>query len=176
MTYTMKEALQPCVGPPLYGADEAPPNGSLELDHQMGCIVRGAYATMAGQISPPVKTDDLTSPSIQRNGMNPVERGCKITDFGAVDGNRTSDAHTNAAALQAALGICERITVPKGTFKIAPVTLPSNRILFLEAGSSLVGSDRWQDYGVTKFMPPIHLPSWAIEMICWLRYRSTQSV
>ena len=93
----------------------------------------------------PLKADDAAA-----------SRGCSITDFGALDGNRTSDARKNAAALQAALGICEQVTVPAGgTFKIAPVTLPSNRVLFLEAGSSLVGSDKWQDYGVTLFMPPM---------------------
>jgi hypothetical protein len=42
-----------------------------------------------------------------------------------------------------------------GVYKIAPVTLPSDRVLFLEEGSSLVGSDRWQDYGVTRFLPPM---------------------
>jgi hypothetical protein len=41
----MKAALDPCVSEtaPLYGADDAPPAGSLELDHQLGCIVKRAY-------------------------------------------------------------------------------------------------------------------------------------
>lgn len=48
------------------------------------------------------------------------------------------------------------MSVPAGgVYKIAPVTLPSDRVLFLEEGSSLVGSDRWQDYGVTRFLPPM---------------------
>lgn len=38
-------------------------------------------------------------------------------------------------------------------FKIAPITLPSHRTLFLGRGAVLVGSDRWQDYGITPFLP-----------------------
>ena len=99
--------------------------------------IEAAYDTGLREL----KTDDL--------------RGCRITDFGAVPGNRSSDARRNAAAIQAALGICERVTVPAGAYKIAPVTLPSNRVLFLEADSTLVGSDQWRDYGVTRFLPPM---------------------
>ena len=43
--------------------------------------------------------------------------------------------------------------VPAGTFKIVPVVLPSHRVLWLDAGAALVGSDVWQDYGATPFMP-----------------------
>ena len=41
----MKAALDPCpsVKAPLYGGDDAPPAGSLELDYQLGCIVKRAY-------------------------------------------------------------------------------------------------------------------------------------
>ena len=64
MTYTMKAALQPCLHPPLYGADEyddsTPAGGSRQLDHQMGCIVRRAYGVMArANASLPQKTDDV---------------------------------------------------------------------------------------------------------------------
>jgi hypothetical protein len=52
MTYTMKAALGPCRGAPLYGrtdvADDTPGSeGSLELDHQLGCIVRRNYGAMS---------------------------------------------------------------------------------------------------------------------------------
>ena len=41
----MKAALDPCLAEnaPLYGGDDAPPGGGLELDHQLGCIVKRAY-------------------------------------------------------------------------------------------------------------------------------------
>ena len=88
----------------------------------------------------------------------PTRRGgrCDISSFGAVDGNRTADAPGNAAAIQAALAVCARVVVPAGrTFKIAPVELPSHRVLELEHGSALVGSDDWSHYGTTRFMPPM---------------------
>ena len=126
-----------------------------------------------GRPCPLLKTDDAAAPTGHKTNTAGVDAAavafetavsateirtdarCRITDFGAVDGNRSADARKNAAAIQAALEICERVAVPAGTYKIAPVTLPSNRELFLEAGSSLVGSDQWQDYGVTRFLPPM---------------------
>jgi len=78
---------------------------------------------------------------------------CTITAFGAVGGNRSSDAVANAAAVQAAFAACDRVRVPPGVFKIAPIELPSHSTLWLDSGASLVGSDVWQDYGVTYFMP-----------------------
>ena len=52
MTYTMKAALEPCTEAPLYGhaaiSDSTPgADGSLELDHQLGCIVRRNYGAMS---------------------------------------------------------------------------------------------------------------------------------
>ena len=52
MTYTMKAALEPCTEAPLYGrtelSDSTPgAEGSLELDHQLGCIVRRNYGAMS---------------------------------------------------------------------------------------------------------------------------------
>lgn len=80
--------------------------------------------------------------------------GCSIADFGAVPGNRTTDAARNTAAISAALVQCERVDVPSGSaFKVLPFVIPSHRVLHLEAGASLVGSDVWQDYGITAFMP-----------------------
>ena len=85
----------------------------------------------------------------------PPSHGCTITAFGAVAGNRSSDAPANAKALQAALDSpgCTLVRIPAGTFKMLPVTLPSHTVLYLATGASLVGSDAWQDYGVTHFMP-----------------------
>ena len=80
---------------------------------------------------------------------------CSVTEFGAVAGNRSSDARRNADALQLALASCELVRIPPGTFKLLPVTLPSHRVLFLDAGASLVGSEVWQDYGSTLFLPPM---------------------
>lgn len=100
-----------------------------------------------------VKTDDnlLGNRSRQQHGSR-----CDITSFGAVDGNHTSDALKNSAAVRAALMECDRVVVPAGrTFKLAPVELPSHRILELEQGSALVGSDDWRHYGTTQFMPPM---------------------
>ena len=88
-------------------------------------------------------------------GSSAAVGNCSITDFGAVAGNRSSDARANAAALQAALASCELVRVPAGAFKLLPVRLPSHRVLFLDAGASLVGSEAWQDYGVTRFLPPM---------------------
>eukprot|EP00936_MAST-01D_sp_MAST-1D-sp1_P000893 g893.t1 len=81
--------------------------------------------------------------------------GCTITDFGAVSGNHSSDARKNTDALQLALATCELVHVPAGVFKLLPITLPSHRILFLDAGAMLVGSESWQNYGVTDFLPPM---------------------
>jgi hypothetical protein len=39
MTYTLKSALAPCVGGPLFGG---------ELQHSLGCVVGHAYAAIAG--------------------------------------------------------------------------------------------------------------------------------
>jgi hypothetical protein len=57
MTYTMKAALQPCVAPPLFGPDATAANGSLQLDHQMGCIVQRAYGAMS-RANVSLKSDD----------------------------------------------------------------------------------------------------------------------
>lgn len=95
----------------------------------------------------------LLGPPSQRRGRGPR---CDITSFGAVDGNRTSDAPKNSAAMTAALAECDWVVVPAGrTFKLAPVELPSHRVLELEEGSTLVGSDDWSHYGTTRFMPPM---------------------
>jgi polygalacturonase len=80
---------------------------------------------------------------------------CVITDFGAVAGNKSTDAKTNTLAIQQALTQCEAVVVPKGAFKILPITIPSHRILRLDSAGSLVGSDVWQEYGTTRFMPPM---------------------
>jgi polygalacturonase len=81
---------------------------------------------------------------------------CSITDHGAVPGNRTADARRNAAALQSALAACSTVTVPRGVFKVAPVSLPSHSTLSLDAGAVLAGSDNWRDYlPAVHFMPPM---------------------
>ena len=72
---------------------------------------------------------------------------------GLVGGNATAAARHNARALQTALAECYTVVVEAGTFKIAPITLPSHRTLFLDHGAALVGSDAWEDYGVTPFLP-----------------------
>jgi polygalacturonase len=55
-----------------------------------------------------------------------------------------------------ALVECDRVVVSAGrTYKIAPVLLPSHRVLELQDGSTLVGSDEWSHYGTTRFMPPM---------------------
>lgn len=82
-----------------------------------------------------------------------TDTGCSITEFGAVAGNRSADARANADAIQTALTRCQFVRVPAGAFKILPVLIPSHRVLYLDAGASLVGSDVWGDYGVTYFMP-----------------------
>eukprot|EP00035_Acanthoeca_spectabilis_P038965 m.57811 g.57811 ORF g.57811 m.57811 type:complete len:472 (+) comp9377_c0_seq1:1197-2612(+) len=79
--------------------------------------------------------------------------GCKITDFGAKCGNSTADAHTNTAAIERALAQCSTVVVPPGAFKVLPFAIPSHRVLYLESSGVLVGSDVWQDYGVTGFLP-----------------------
>ena len=81
---------------------------------------------------------------------------CSITDHGAVPGNATADARRNAAAVQAALAACSTVTVPRGVFKLAPVSLPSFSTLSLDAGAVLAGSDDWRDYlPAIHFMPPL---------------------
>ena len=101
--------------------------------------------------------EPMTSAADQVLGWSSQRRPrCDITSFGAVDGNRTSDALKNSAAMSAALAECDCVVVPAGrTFKLAPVELPSHRILELQQGSSLVGSDDWTHYGTTRFMPPM---------------------
>lgn len=80
---------------------------------------------------------------------------CTITSYGAVPGNRTADARNNTLALEAALSSCELVRVPSGAFKVLPFEIPSHRVLYLSAGSTLVGSDAWEDYGETRFLPPM---------------------
>ena len=79
-----------------------------------------------------------------RPSLTNGDGGCEITAHGAVPGNRSEDARANALAVQSALRLCDLVRVPKGTFKIAPVVLPSHRTLWLDDGASLVGSDVWQ--------------------------------
>ena len=43
MTYTLKSAMEPCVGGPLFGD---------ELQHSLGCIVANAYGALAGVVPP----------------------------------------------------------------------------------------------------------------------------
>ena len=83
-------------------------------------------------------------------------RSCSIVAYGAQPGNRTADAVSNARAIQRALASCGKVTVPAGgVFKLTPIVLPSHTELFLERGSSLVGSERWQDYGIGHMLPPL---------------------
>ncbi len=114
--------------------------------------VAAGVSTISHQSNGMKSDDNLLS---KRSKQQRVGR-CDITSFGAVDGNHTSDALKNSAAIRAALMECDRVVVPAGrTFKLAPVELPSNRILELEQGSALVGSDDWTHYGTTHFMPPM---------------------
>lgn len=80
---------------------------------------------------------------------------CSIIDYGAVAGNRTSDARPNGVAVQRALDNCTHVVVPAGVFKLTPVTIPSHTVLELSKGSVLSGSDEWRDYlPAIHFMPP----------------------
>lgn len=82
-----------------------------------------------------------------------LKESCLVTQFGAVPGNRSSDAKTNTAAMSRALATCTMVVVPTGIFKVLPFTIQSHRVLYLHAGASLVGSDVWADYGITYFLP-----------------------
>lgn len=105
---------------------------------QLAASLSIVLAAVAGAVA-------LGSPSLLSGILiNGVDGGCDITAHGAVAGNRSADAAANAAAVQAALLLCDRVRVPRGTFKIAPVVLPSHRTLWLDEGASLVGSDVWQ--------------------------------
>jgi polygalacturonase len=97
-----------------------------------------------------VATDPATTSSSSNRSS------CTITDFGAVSGNKTADAKRNQLAVQAALAQCDKVVIPAGSaFKIAPIVIPSHTVLHLEEGSSLVGSDDWHHYGITRFLPPM---------------------
>lgn len=80
---------------------------------------------------------------------------CTIVDHGAKPGNNTADAVANAEAIQRALASCAKVTVPSGAFKITPIVLPSHSELHLEHGATLVGSERWRDYGRSHMLPPM---------------------
>lgn len=81
---------------------------------------------------------------------------CTIDEHGAVSGNRTADAPKNAAAVQQALASCRTVVVPAGkTYKLAPVTIPANRTLFLDTQSQLMASDDPTHYALAHFLPPL---------------------
>jgi hypothetical protein len=46
MTYTLKSALAPCAGAPLF--PRAAADANLQREHEMGCIVSASYAALAG--------------------------------------------------------------------------------------------------------------------------------
>lgn len=89
------------------------------------------------------------------SGLPGSSSGCSIIDHGAKPGNATADAVANAQAIQRALASCAKVTVPAGAFKITPIVLPSHSELYLEHGASLVGSERWRDYGRSHMLPPM---------------------
>jgi polygalacturonase len=80
---------------------------------------------------------------------------CSIVDYGARAGNLTAHAVDNARAIQQALASCGKVIVPAGVFKLTPIILPSHTVLYLEEGSTLVGSEHWQDYGTSHMLPPL---------------------
>eukprot|EP00040_Diaphanoeca_grandis_P001159 m.17629 g.17629 ORF g.17629 m.17629 type:complete len:503 (+) comp11593_c0_seq1:75-1583(+) len=98
--------------------------------------------------------DEQSFGSIVATGRPFNQSTCNVVDFGAIPGNRSSDAIANAHAIQRALDTCDVVSVPLGVFKITPITIPSNTQLWLQSGAVLVGSDIWTDYSLVHFMPP----------------------
>lgn len=97
-----------------------------------------------------------SSPTPQAPAPGRRGRACSIVAHGALPGNNTADAVANARAIQRALASCGRVTVPAGlAFKLTPIVLPSHSELYLERGASLVGSERWGDYGTAHMLPPL---------------------
>ena len=87
----------------------------------MGVLLGSTVSVVLAQTSryPPVYAMDVDGGRTEASQAVPppgaaTNRSCVITAFGAVAGNRSSDARRNAAALQAALARCERVVVPPG--------------------------------------------------------------
>jgi exo-poly-alpha-galacturonosidase len=82
----------------------------------------------------------------------PVPRHVTITDpaFGAVGDGET----LNTAAIQKAIDTCRSpgctVVVPAGTFRTGALFLHGDMTLQLDEDAVLQGSDRWQDYPLSK--------------------------
>jgi exo-poly-alpha-galacturonosidase len=81
-----------------------------------------------------------------------VPRRVAVTDpaFGAVGDGQT----LNTAAIQKAIDTCRSegctVVVPAGTFRTGALFLHGDMTLQLDEGAVLQGSDRWQDYPLSK--------------------------
>ncbi len=108
-----------------------------------GALVGGtlAPAALAG-IVPATPATAADPPTVPRGPFD-------VRDFGAVGDGKTLDT----AALQDAIDACHRagggtVRVPPGTYLTKPFALRSFVTLLLEAGSTILGSPRLEDYEV----------------------------
>jgi polygalacturonase len=119
----------------------------------MAAVPRGGAGARASAVV--VLTAIAAAAGLPASATDRSRSSCSIVAHGARTGNRTDDAVGNARAIQQALASCGKVTVPPGAFKLTPIVLPSHTELYLEHGASLVGSERWHDYGTSHMLPPL---------------------
>lgn len=85
-----------------------------------------------------------------RMATRPAPDTVNVTDFGAVGDGKT----VNTAAIQKAIAACPpdgRLRFPPGTYLSGAIYLKGSMTLFLEKGSTILGTDNLEDYPLMTY-------------------------